>query len=86
MRLVVSKYQRDEQESLDCFFCDEIDNDSHLTVLTFYAEETGNSLVVCPEHLDEMVTQAMKRHMEGLARKEPFWYLDEDDDPWEDLQ
>lgn len=85
MRLVVSKYQRDEQSSLDCLFCLEEHQDSHWTVLTFYAEESGQVLVVCPEHLDEMVSAALERHKAGLAVNEPFWYLDEDEDPWEDL-
>lgn len=86
MRLVVSKYQRDEQSSLDCLFCLEEHQDSHFTVLTFYAEESGQVLVVCPEHLDEMVSAALERHREGLSRNEPFWYLDEDEDPWEDIE
>jgi len=86
MRLVVSKFERDEQSSLDCLFCLEEHQDSHFTVMTFYAEESGQVLVVCPEHMDQMVSIALKRHMEGMAAANPFWYLDEDEDPWEDLE
>jgi hypothetical protein len=85
MRLVVSNYQRDEQNSLDCQFCEEEDQDEHVTVLTFYSEESGQVLVVCPEHLDEMVSVALERHRDGLSRNEPYWYLDADEDPWEGL-
>ena len=86
MRLVVSKYERDEQNSLDCLFCDEVDNDANFTVITFYEESTGQVLVVCPEHLDAMVSRALERHVKALEEKDPFWYLTEDEDPWEDLQ
>lgn len=86
MRLVVSEYSRDEQSSLDCLFCEEKDQDSNVTVMSYYAEESGQVLVVCPEHMDQMVKVSIERHKEGLARNEPFWYLDPDDDPWEDLQ
>jgi hypothetical protein len=85
MRLVVCKYSSDEQSSLDCLFCIESEQTTHDTVLTFYAEESGQVLVVCPEHLDEMVTSALSRHQEGMAENDPFWYMTEDKDPWDDL-
>jgi len=85
MRLVVQEHVDDEQHSLDCFFCDEKDQD-HLTVLTFYDETTSNALVVCPEHLDLMVRSAIDRHKEGIERGDQLWYLDADDDPWEDFE
>lgn len=85
MRLVVAKYEADENHSLDCILCDEKDVEQQYTSLIFYDEVEGTSLVVCPEHLNEMVIAALKRHYKGVSEDNPFWYLDEDKAPWEDL-
>ena len=85
MRLVVSKYQRDEQQSLDCHFCPDEKQGDHWTIVTFYAEETGQVMNMCPEHLDEAVSAALVRQRQALETDNPMWYLDEDKDPWEDL-
>lgn len=85
MRLVVTAYAEDEQRSLDCHFCGEGDQKHHVTVLTFYDIGTHQVLVVCPEHLDMMVTVSLERHKAAMEKSNPFWYLDEDEDPWEEL-
>ncbi len=84
MRLVVAKYEKDENHSLDCILCDEKDAEQAYTSLVFYDELEGTSFCVCPEHLNDMVIAALKRHHKGLSENNSFWYLDEDKDPWED--
>lgn len=84
MRLVVSTYEADEQHSLDCALCPD-DQQQHFTVTTWYDEVTHNTITVCPEHLDMMVTCALERHKSAMSGKDPdpFWYLEEDPDPWD---
>lgn len=84
MRLVVAKYEADEQHSLDCILCDEDEVEQQFTSLIFYDQERTTSLVLCPEHLDDLVTAALRRHKRGISEGNPFWYLDVDKDPWED--
>lgn len=85
MRLVVAKYEPDEHHSLDCILCDEEDQGTNLTVTLFHDEVNGTSLVLCPEHLNDMVVEALKRHRDGLKENDPFWYLTPDKDPWEEM-
>lgn len=82
MRIVVSDYVQDEQRSLDCHFCEEEDQPDVLTTLSFYDNDSGNVLNVCPEHLDQMVVVALERHKAAMENKDPFWYLSADPDPW----
>lgn len=83
MQLVVSKYEPDKHGSLDCVFCSE-DAQRHFTVVSFYDSDTGNTVTVCPEHMDDMVSAALERHKQAMSGREPdpFWYLEEDEDPW----
>lgn len=84
MRLVVAKYEADSEGSLDCILCDELEVDQQFISLIFYDPDRGSNFVLCPEHLDEVVTAALKRHKKGLTEGNPFWYLDEDEDPWKE--
>lgn len=84
MRLVVAKYEADEHGSLDCILCDESEVDQQFTSLVFYDGDRGTSLTVCAEHLDDLVSAALRRHKRGLSEGDPFWYLEPDKDPWED--
>jgi hypothetical protein len=84
MRLVVSNYVLDEQRSLDCHFCDDEDQADNLVTITFFDETTEVIMNVCPEHLDQMVVTALERHKAAMANNDPFWYLTEDVDPWEE--
>lgn len=86
MRLVVQEYVQDEHRSLDCQLCDDEDQAVNLATLTFYDELSGSTIVVCPEHLNDMVTVALERHRKGLEKGDALWYLTPDKDPWEDLE
>ena len=84
MRLVVAKYVPDESHSLDCHLCEQGDKASMYTSLVFYDEVLGTSMTLCPEHLDDVVSVALKRHRDGLKENDPFWYLEADGDPWQE--
>lgn len=86
MRLVVCQYERDEEGSLDCILCDEGDVEHQFTSIVFYDELIGTNICVCPEHLNDMVVAALKRHKNGLKENNPFWYLDPEKDPWEEYR
>jgi hypothetical protein len=85
MRMVIVRHETDEHQSLDCILCEEDTASREFTVSVFHDEETGGSFVLCPEHLNDVVEIALKRHRDGLKEGDPFWYLTPDKDPWEDV-
>ena len=86
MRLVVVEYENDKHGSMDCAFCEEDKQNENNTRAVFYEESQGGVMNVCPEHLDSMVSAALERHGKAMKEGDPFWYLEADDDPWEDCE
>lgn len=83
MRLWIQEYQKDEHGTTDCAVCDDDDQDRNLTTICFWDEKTGRAVTLCPEHLDQIVVTALKRHKKGLEEHNAFWYLDCDKVQWE---
>jgi len=66
-------------ESVECWMCTS-DTTIFKTVVEFTAN--GNDLggmVLCVEHMDGIVTAAMKRHEAELLVKNPRWYEKSDE-------